>query len=76
MSKFINGQDRSQATLFPERLDDYVAEDNPVRAIDVVIDDLDISGLCFKAEPVATGRLGYHPKTLLKLHVYGYLNRV
>ena len=76
MSKFIEGDDRSQATLFPERLDDYVAEDNPVRVIDVFIDDLDISGLGFKSEPAATGRPGYHPKTLLKLYVYGYLNRV
>ncbi|MGB5690395.1 MAG: IS1182 family transposase [Woeseiaceae bacterium] len=76
MSGFIEGEDRSQATLFPERLDDYVAEENPVRVIDVFIDDLDISGLGFKSEPAATGRPGYHPKTLLKLYVYGYLNRV
>ena len=76
MSKFIKGQDRSQGTLFPERLDDYVEEDNPVRVIDVFIDDLDISGLGFKAEPAHTGRPGYHPKTMLKLYVYGYLNRV
>jgi len=76
MSKFIKGQDRSQGTLFPERLDDYVEEDSSVRVIDVFIDDLDISGLGFKAEPAATGRPGYHPKTMLKLYVYGYLNRV
>ncbi len=76
MSRFIEGEDRSQATLFPERLDDYVAEDNPVRVIDVFIDDLDVSGLGFKAEPAATGRPGYHPKMMLKLYVYGYLNRV
>ncbi len=76
MGKFIKGQDRSQGTLFPERLDDYVEEDNPVRVIDVFIDDLDISGLGFKAEPAHTGRPGYHPKTMLKLYVYGYLNRV
>jgi transposase len=76
MSGFIEGEDRNQATLFPERLDDYVAEDNPVRVIDVFIDDLDVSGLGFKAEPAATGRPGYHPKTMLKLYVYGYLNRV
>ena len=76
MSKFIEGQDRSQGTLFPERLDDYVEEDSPVRVIDVFIDDLDISGLGFKAEPAHTGRPGYHPKTMLKLYVYGYLNRV
>jgi len=76
MSKFIEGQDRSQGTLFPERLDNYVEEDNPVRVIDVFIDDLDISGLGFKSEPAATGRPGYHPKMMLKLYVYGYLNRV
>jgi len=76
MSGFIEGDDRSQATLFPERLDDYVAEDNAVRVIDIFIDDLDISGLGFKAEPAATGRPGYHPKMMLKLYVYGYLNRV
>lgn len=76
MSKFIKGQDRSQGTLFPERLDDYVEADNPVRVIDVFIDDLDISGLGFKAEPAGTGRPGYHPRTMLKLYVYGYLNRV
>ena len=55
---FIEGEDRSQATLFPELLDDYVAEDNPVRVIDVFIDDLDISGLGFKSEPAATGKPG------------------
>ena len=76
MSGFIEGEDRKQATLFPERLDDYVEEDSPVRVIDVFIDDLDISGLGFKAEPAHTGRPGYHPKTMLKLYVYGYLNRV
>ena len=76
MSGFIEGEDRNQATMFPERLDDYVAEDHPVRVIDVFIDDLDISGLGFKAEPAATGRPGYHPKMMLKLYVYGYLNRV
>jgi transposase len=76
MSKFIEGQDRSQGTLFPERLDDYVEEDSPVRVIDVFIDDLDISGLGFWTELAATGRPRYHPKTMLKLYVYGYLNRV
>ena len=76
MSKFIEGQDRSQGTLFPERLDDYVEEDSPVRVIDVFIDDLDISGLGFRTELAATGRPRDHPKTMLKLYVYGYLNRV
>lgn len=76
MSEFIQGEDRHQATLFPERLDDYVAEDSSVRVIDVFIDDLDISGLGFKTEPNDTGRPAYHPTTMLKLYVYGYLNRV
>ena len=76
MSGFIQGEDRNQATLFPERLDDYIAEENSVRVIDVFIDDLDISGLGFKTEPNDTGRPAYHPTTMLKLYVYGYLNRV
>lgn len=76
MSGFIEGDDRNQATLFPERLDDYVAEGNSVRVIDLFIDGLDVSGLGFKTEAAATGRPGYHPKTMLKLYVYGYLNRV
>lgn len=76
MSGFIEGEDRHQATLFPERLDDYIAEDSSVRVIDVFIDDLDISGLGFKSEPNDTGRPAYHATTMLKLYVYGYLNRV
>ncbi len=76
MSGFIQGEDRFQATLFPERLDDYVAEDSAVRVIDVFLDDLDLSGLGFKTEPNDTGRPAYHPSTMLKLFVYGYLNQV
>ena len=76
MSGFIEGEDRHQAALFPERLDDYIAEDSAVRVIDVFIDDLDLSGLGFRIEPNDTGRLAYHPSTLLKIYVYGYLNRV
>ena len=76
MSGFIQGEDRFQATLFPERLDDYVAEDSACRVIDVFLDDLDLSGLGFKTEPNDTGRPAYHPSTMLKLFVYGYLNRV
>jgi transposase len=76
MSGFIEGENRHQATLFPERLDDYIAEDSAVRVIDIFIDDLDISGLGFKTEPSDTGRPGYHPTTMLKTYVYGYLNRV
>jgi transposase len=76
MSGFIKGEDRTQATLFPERLDDYVTEDSPVRVIDVFIDELDLSDLGFKTQPNDTGRPAYHPSTMLKLFVYGYLNRV
>jgi len=76
MSGFIEGEDRHQVTLFPESLDEYIAQDNAVRVIDVFIDELDVSGLGFKAEPNATGRPGYHPRTMLKLYVYGYLNRI
>jgi transposase len=76
MSGLIEGENRYQSTLFPERVDDYVEEDSVVRVIDVFIDRLDISGLGFKAEPAATGRPGYHPRTMLKIYVYGYLNQV
>lgn len=76
MSGFIKGEDRNQATLFPERLDDYIAQDCTVRVIDVFLDDLDLSGLGFKTEPNDTGRPAYHPSTMLKIYVYGYLNRV
>ena len=76
MSRFIEGEDRYQAILFPDRLDDYIAEDSAVRVIDVFIDELDISGLGFQGEPKSTGRPGFDPRPLLKLYVYGYLNRV
>lgn len=76
MSGFIEGENRQQSTLFPERVDDYIGEDSPVRVIDYFIDKLDISGLGFKAEPAITGRPGYHPRTMLKIYVYGYLNQV
>ena len=76
MSGFIEGEDRHQATLFPERLDDTIGEDSAVRVIDVFIDDLDISGLGFKTEASDTGRPAYHPAPMLKIYVYGYLNRV
>ena len=76
MSRFIEGENRYQSTLFPEALDDYVAEGTPPRIIDRFIDKLDISGLGFKTEPADTGRPGYHPRLMLKLYVYGYLNQV
>ena len=77
MKRFIEGVDRSQSTLFPERLEDWISEDNPVRVIDVFVDELDLGGLGFeRVEPRETGRPGYHPTALLKLYIYGYLNRV
>ena len=77
MKRFVVGDDRSQSTLFPERLDDYVGDDNPVRAIDVFVDELDLGELGFGGvEPRATGRPAYHPATPLKIYIYGYLNRV
>jgi len=77
MKRFIEGMDRGQSTLFPECLEDWVHDDNPVRVIDVFVDALDLCGLGFtRAEPEATGRPGYHPSVLLKLYIYGYLNRV
>jgi transposase len=77
MKRFVEGVDRSQSTLFPESLEDFVAEDNPVRVVDVFVDELDLGGLGFvRVEPRATGRPSYHPSVLLKLYIYGYLNRV
>ena len=76
MKRFIEGADRNQATLFPERLDDYVSEDNPARAIDAFVDALDLSALGFDVVPETTGRPGYHPATILKIYVYGYLNQI
>src|SRR5271165_946283 len=77
MKRFVEGEDRTQATLLPERLDDYVAQDNPVRVIDVFVDELDLQELGFaRAEPAVTGRPSYHPGVLLKIYLYGYLNRI
>ncbi len=77
MKRFVEGVDRSQSTLFPDRLDDWVGEDNAVRVVDVYVDGLDLGGLGFGGvEPLATGRPAYHPSILLKLYIYGYLNRV
>jgi transposase len=77
MSRFVQGADRQQQTLLPECLDDYVAEDNPVRVVDVFVDELDLRGLGFEGmRPASTGRPAYHPAMLLKLYVYGYLNKV
>ncbi|MCE8022516.1 IS1182 family transposase [Halomonas sp. MCCC 1A11036] len=77
MKRFVAGESRSQATLFPELLDDFVAEDNPVRAIEAFVEALDLRQLGFKGvDPHATGRPAYHPAVLLKIYLYGYLNRV
>jgi len=76
MSGFIQGVARHQATLFPEALDDYITEENPIRVIDAFINTIDLSTLGFKTIPAATGRPAYHPSTLLKLFIYGYLNRI
>ena len=77
MKRFIEGVDRGQSTLFPERLEDYIAEDNPVRVVDVFVEALDLKGLGFEGvDPSSTGRPAYHPAILLKLYIYGYLNRI
>jgi transposase len=77
MKRFIQGQERAQATLLPECLDDYVGEDSTVRVVDVFVDQLDLGALGFEgADPAATGRPSYHPAVLLKIYIYGYLNRV
>jgi transposase len=77
MAGFVEGVDRGQRTLFPALLDDYVADDNPVRAVDVFVDGLDLERLGFVGvQPLDTGRPGYHPGMMLKLYIYGYLNRV
>src|SRR6202166_4684007 len=77
MRRFVEGTDRGQSTLFPECLEDWIDEDNPVRVIDVFVEELDLGGLGFGGvAPEITGRPSYHPSVLLKLYIYGYLNRV
>ena len=77
MTRYIAGRDRRQSFLLPECVDDYIGEDNPVRVVDAFVDELDLTELGFgRATPADTGRPGYHPATLLKLYLYGYLNRV
>ncbi len=77
MKRFIQGQDRTQGMLLPELLDEYIAEDNPVRVIDVFVDQLALSELGFEGvNPAQTGRPSYHPAAMLKLYIYGYLNRI
>src|SRR5216683_197252 len=77
MRRFVEGADRGQSTLLPECLDDWIDEDNPVRVIDAFVEALDLAELGFEGvDPAATGRPSYHPSVLLKLYIYGYLNRV
>jgi transposase len=77
MKRFVEGVDRGQSTLFPECLEDWIGEDNAVRVIDVFVEELDLGDLGFSGvDPEATGRPSYHPSMLLKLYIYGYLNRV
>jgi transposase len=77
MRRFVEQADRGQSTLLPECLDDFVDESNPVRVIDVFVDTLDLAEMSFDGvEPAPTGRPSYHPSVLLKLYIYGYLNRV
>jgi len=77
MKRFIQGECRTQSILLPEALDDYVTETNPARVVDVFVDELDLRKLGFEGvDPAATGRPAYHPAVLLKLYIYGYLNRV
>jgi len=77
MGRFINGASRDQTTLFPSLIDEYITEDNPVRVIDVFVDELDLDDLGFSGvNPAVTGRPSYHPSTMLKIYIYGYLNRI
>jgi transposase len=77
MGRYVEGSDRRQVTLLPECLDDYIAEDNPVRVVEAFVEELDLEVLGFaRAAPSATGRPAYHPAALLKIYIYGYLNRV
>ena len=77
MKRFIQGESRTQSTLLPAVLDDYIADTNPVRVVDVFVDELSLGILGFSGvDPAATGRPAYHPAVLLKLYIYGYLNRI
>ena len=77
MKRFVQGESRTQTTLLPECLDDYIAETNPVRVVDVFVDELELGKVGFQGvEPLATGRPAYHPAAMLKIYIYGYLNRI
>src|SRR5471030_2954136 len=77
MKRFVQGDNRTQSFLLPEALDDYVTDTNPVRVVDVFVDELDLQKLGFEGvEPALTGRPSYHPEVMLKIYIYGYLNRI
>ena len=76
MHRFIEGQDRAQASILPASLEDYVDADNTARVIEAFVEALDLSALDFAVQPAATGRPSYHPAMMLKLYIYGYLNRI
>ena len=76
MTAFIEGEDRSQSTLFPDQLDDYIVEDSLVRVIDVFVNEMELGDLGFKVIPEVKGRPAYHPAVMLKIYIYGYLNRI
>jgi transposase len=77
MARYVEGSDRSQVALLPECLEDWIAEGNPVRAVDAFVEELDLAAMGFgRATPASTGRPSYHPAALLKIYIYGYLNRV
>ena len=77
MKRFVEGEDRRQGVLLPEYLDDYVSQENPVRVIDVFVNELDLGALGFAGVvPEETGRQAYHPGVLLKIYVYGYINQI
>ena len=77
MKRFVEGEDRRQGVLLPEYLDDFVAEENQVRVIEAFVDELDLRALWFEGVvPEATGRPAYHPATMLKIYVYGYVNQI
>jgi transposase len=77
MKRFVQGDNRTQTILLPEALDDYVTDTNPVRVVDVFVDELNLQKLGFEGvEPALTGRPSYHPEVMLKIYIYGYLNRI
>lgn len=77
MKRFVEGEDRKQVTLLPECLDDFVADDNPVRIIEAFVEELELESMGFEGvTPSTTGRPSYHPAVLLKIYIYGYLNRI